>query len=524
MTHREASAIMKFMNEFISRTAFCLTAIALAAGAYCIQQEQPRPLPPPTPTSADVLARIDQLGGKYELNQYAQVDRLNLKCLPISDEDLKILYDLPELKYLNLRGINHHGGDHFTDEGLRHVGSLQKLEHLNLTVNKLLTADGSRYLLGCPKLKKLVSPYHFQGEKAIRNLSQIPQLEYLWVGSTPLDEETLPYFQQMSLKLLSGVKVSDENLNLLAELPTLTWPPFVQHRKIRDTDLKYLSHLKNVEEIEVFLSNGWSDTSQLKHLAGLKNLEVVSLRDYKYPDRYTPNNGPLDLSGFDALARLPKLKELHVPGEDRFLAAIAKCPNIERLSLASNDGHTTIEGLEILTTMHNLRELWVHENLVCDESLEMISRVPSLEVLTLQRDQSVYQHMNYGDIPERPESFTYTGMESITKTPKLKELHLSAWGVDNKMLGPLGQITTLEKLDLQHSDITDQGLMQLRHLWNLKQLSMYGARHISMDVCWLLHPYMPECTIDDLWCCGCMEITPQCFMPWHLWGSGYVQD
>lgn len=514
--------IMMFMSELVSRTALLLTAFALAAGAYCIQHEAPRPLPPPTPTSAEILARIEQLGGKYELNQHGQVDHLNLKCLPISDDDLKILYGLPELKYLNLRGINHHGGDHFTDEGLRHVGSLKQLEHLNLTVNKLLTAKGSRHLTVCPRLKKLVSPYSFQGEEALRTLVKMPQLDYLWIGSTVLDERTLPYFQKMTLKLLYGVKVSDENIKLIAELPTLTRPPFSEERIVRDTDLKYFSHLNSQEELNIHLTNGWSDTSQLQHLTELKKLKSVSIYDYRYPARYTPNNGPLDLRGFDVLARLPQLKALRVPSEDRFLDAIAKCPHIERLSLSSNDGHTTVEGLEVLTTMTSLRELWVHEDLVCDESLEILSRVPSLEILTLQRDQSVYQNMSYGEIPERPESFTYTGVKYLTKLPKLKELHLSAWGVDNNMLGPIGQITTLEKLDLQHANITDQGLMQLRHLWNLKQLSMYGARHISMDVCWLLHPYMPECTIDDLWCCGCMEITPRNFMPWHLAGSGYI--
>lgn len=512
---------MQLMSEFLARTALIVTMLVMCAGAYCLQQEPPRELPPPQPTSAEILDRIEQLGGRYELNRFGQVDHLNLKCLPISDDDLKILYDLPELKFLNLRGVNQHGGDRFSDEGLRHVGSLKQLEHLNLTFNYLLTDDCTKSLIGLPKLKKLVIGSTRLGRASLPHLARMPQLEMLFLEDVPLDETTLSFFQQMKLKLLYGVKIPDKNLRLLPELPTLTRLPFASSRQIRDTDLRYIRHLKDVDEVYVRLTNGWSDTSQLAHLTRLPRLERVMLRAPDHTFTGPRSDEQIDLGGFAALARVPKLKLLQVPSDDRLLSAVAQCPHIEHLTLQSNGGRLTLDGLQALTNMHHLRELWVEEDLVSDESLALIGQIPTLECLTLHRSTA---NRPRDDHPtEMPGNLTSSGFEPLTRLPRLRKLSANAWGVDNEVLGVLGRIRTLEELSIGNSNISDAGMMQLRLLSNLKSLSFIGSPNVSMDVCWLLHPYMPECTIADNWCCGCMEITPTNFMPWHLGGSGYIE-
>ena len=496
------------MRNVLSHLALCLAVGGLMIGVCVLRQEHPVNTYTYRPTSQDVLDRIETLGGTYTLNELEQVNWLNLKCLPISDDDLQILREMPHIEYLNLRGINKHGGDDFSNAGMKHVARLKKLRHLNLTVNYKLTDQGISYLVDCPKLEKLVMDSTRTGVDSLQTLSKMPQLEHLWTNDLPLDETTLPYFQKMTLKSLNHIKVSDENIRLLAELPTLTQSPLGSSRNIRDTDLKYISHLHWSEEIEIVLTNGWADTSQLQHLANLQHLKKVSLSDYEYPQRYQPDNGPFDPSGFKTLAALPKLTELSVPPEDRFLAARATCPHIERISLAANE-HLTLAGLEVITTMPSLKKIWMHENLVNEETLEVLSRVESLEKLTLQRAYSHRNSLALDEVTPRPECFTHEGLAHLTKLPNLKTLMLYNWGIDNRLLGVCGRMTSLENLHLGETSVTNQGMMQLRHLWKLKVLDLQGTQGVSDEVCYQLHNYMPHCRIYDLWCCGCMDIDPQ---------------
>lgn len=505
------------MRTALRKLALVLAAVALLVGVRTLEHESPVERTDDQPTPAHVLARLDELGGKYRLNDLGQVNWLNLKCLPISDDDLKILHELPHLKLLNLRGINVHKGYRFSNEGLRHVGTLKELVNLDLSANGSISDFGIQYLVGCRGLRKLNISRTHTSPGCLPDLTQIPRLDYLTLSYDPLNDETLPYFQQLRLKSLKGLKVTDENMHLFAQLPSLDFLPVETYRKIRDVDLKYLKpHLNYRTQLEIILTKGWRDTSELKHLADLPRLDELRIQDYKYPQPYIPNNGELDLTGLEVLAKLPNLKRLSVPPEDRFLAAQAMCPTIEEISLAPNE-FLTKKGIELITTMPNLKEIWVHEKLVSEELLETISRVKTLEKLTLQRTYPIQKRgTGYRAIPIRPENFTLEGVRHLANLPHLKVLNMNDWGIDDEMLGVLGRITTLEVLVLGTTSVTDTGMMQLRHLWNLQQLGMYGS-DVSQQICYQLRHYMPKCSIQDMWCCGCMAIGPGTGTPSYLW-------
>ena len=505
------------MRTALANLSLVFTAAAILVGVRILEHESPIDRTSNRPTPAHVLARLDKLGGKYKLNEFGQVNWLNLKCLPISDDDLEILHELPHLKLLNLRGINVHQGYRFSNEGLRHVGSLKKLVNLNLSANGSITDAGIEYLTGCERLRQLNLSRTNTDEGCLPSLARIPRLEYLSLSYDPLNAETLPYFQKMNLKVIRGLQVTDENIPLLAQLPELRSYPLDIHRKIRDVDLKFLKdHLKYDRHLEIVLTKGWGDTSELKHLADLPRLDDITLQDYKYPQPYIPNNGSLDLTGFETLAKLPNLKRLSLPSEDRFLAARAMCPTIETLSLGPN-AFLTAQGIELITTMPNLKELWIHEKLVNEDLFEIISRVKTLEKLTLERHYPIQKKgESYRALPVRPDGFTLEGLRHLTKLPHLKEVWMNDWGIDDEMLEVFGRITTLEVLILGTTSVTDTGMMQLRHLWNLRQLGMYGS-DVSQQVCYQLRNYMPQCTIEDMWCCGCMAVTPGIESPSYLW-------
>ena len=132
-------------------------------GVCVLRQEHPVNTYTYRPTSQDVLDRIETLGGTYTLNELEQVNWLNLKCLPISDDDLQILREMPHIEYLNLRGINKHGGDDFSNAGMKHVARLKKLRHLNLTVNYKLTDQGHQLFSRLPQAGKTGDGLHQNG-------------------------------------------------------------------------------------------------------------------------------------------------------------------------------------------------------------------------------------------------------------------------------------------------------------------------------------------------------------------------
>ena len=502
----------------------CMTAVcavyawhrAAEVKTPVVQQQEP----PPAPTSQATLDKLKQLGARWKLNQHGQVYWLFLKRLPLADDDLMVLRELPEVQTVTLRGVHTIKGNHFTDDGLRHVGQLKKLRYLDLSVNYQLTDAGLRHLESLKQLEYLdLSGCHRFSDTCgaslaqltslrtlklrqtsltpdvLTALSQLPELKHLAVNYAKgmwLNENTIVPLEKMPLEELEGLLIKDENLPLIARLKSLKLVPFEQDRLIKDDQLSYLIHISQIKKLNVVLTRGISDTSQLKQLRMLPELETLSISLGK-----SSAGVPLDRSGLLALAKIPALKDLgiglvNVP----VLEAISQCTQVQKLNLNVDSSQFQPTDLAYLKEMSSLKDLTVQIALVSDDLWATLGKVESLEEISFNR----------GWPPQKePPPFSMASLKQLQNLPHLKGLDLNGFPVTDEGLGYLGQCRTLERLDLNNAPITNAGLLQLRHLEHLKRLNFYGSK-IDMDTAEELHRFIPQCRIEDNWCCGCMTI------------------
>jgi hypothetical protein len=73
-------------------------------------------------------------------------------------------------------------------------------------------------------------------------------------------------------------------------------------------------------------------------------------------------------------------------------------------------------------------------------------------------------------------------IQKLLQLKNLKHLNLSSCDLIDKHLETIGKIASLELLDLDATEITDQGLFFLQHLKNLKQLRLKDNPQLT-DTC-----------------------------------------
>ncbi len=487
-----------------------VVAIPLCVGAFLIVETTHSSALETIPTSVSTLNVLEDLGGQWRLNEYGQVVWLNLKSLPLTDDDLSILRQLPHLEILNLRAIQVYKGDNFTDDGLKHLVGLRNLKTLDLSSNYRLTDACTKWLMRVPSLRKLNLMQTAITSDALPNLSHLIKLRELNVlylrdhHHITLNEETVKSLRQMPLREILGLRIPHEAFPFMKQLKVLKKLPRNLYSKIRDDDLKHIRHLSQTGHLEVTLTRGWSDTSELKHLSALPNLEKLTLNAPWKPDV------PVDRIGIRSLAKAPSLRTVYpYVVDDQVLEALSHCPQLTKIELASNKGNRlTPSGLNCLTRMANLKELTLPRRMVNDRTLEILSQIPSLERLGLDGRMLVNDYGGgfFGDQVE-PLRFRVDTLKELIRLPHLNAIYLDGWAINDEALISLGKIDSLEILSLNSTVITNSGLMHLRRLSNLKNLHFYGAP-IDIDVAIQLHKFIPECRIEDNWCCGCMTIDP----------------
>ncbi|MBN72946.1 MAG: hypothetical protein CME32_27135 [Gimesia sp.] len=507
-------------RKFLVLLTLCMPAVC-AAYVWHRAPEVKTPVvqqqaPPPAPTSQATLDKLKQLGARWKQNQQGQVYWLFLKRLPLADDDLMVLRELPEVQTLTLRGVHTIKGNRFTDDGLRHLVHLKKLRYLDLSVNYQLTDAGLRHLEPLKKLEHLDLSGNFKftdacGESLAQltslqrlnlsqtsltaallpDLSRLSRLKSLSVERMVLDDNTIGEFEKLPLQELKGVQIDDADLRLLPRLKSLQKPPFPDYRWIEDRHLIYLTHFKKIREVDVTLTRGISDTSQLKHLQALPELAILAIGIGKNSE------APLHRSGLLALAKVPTLKELRVgPINAPALEAISHCAQVDQLYLSGDPSQLQPADLACLKNMSSLKKITVQVDLVSDDLWAALGNVTSLEEISFNR--------GWPPQTEKPQ-FSMTSLKQLQNLPHLKGLDLNGFPVTDEGLGYLGQCRTLERLELNNAPITNAGLLQLRHLSHLKKLSFYGSK-IDMDTAVELHRFIPQCRIEDNWCCGCMTI------------------
>jgi len=350
----------------------------------------------------EALERLARTPGLREL-------RLSQYPGGVTDRGLEVLQHLPELRVFEMcwqSGI--------TDEGISYLRHCEQLEEVDLLGTH--TGDGAiAALTGKPKLRKLKTGRNVT-EEGLSLLHQFPAFK-TWGGgeveyglmSFGVDPTNLlidgPFTRVAALSGLDGLfglsffrhtsNVCSDDLQSLAALPNLGF--FGCPGEICDDNA--MRHVSALPKLRMLMAQGTVATDE-----GFKSLSQSKTIEYIW-GRECPN---LKGAGFAALAEMPALKGLAVSCKFVDDAALAKLPSFPSLKElmpmdVSDDGFrhvarchqleslilmycrdTTAVATEHIQALPNLKKYHAGYTQITDRTLEMLSRMSSLEELSFE--------------------------------------------------------------------------------------------------------------------------------------------
>ena len=163
-------------------------------------------------------ARIEELGGKVELNAKGEVVKIDLNNAKITDADLKLLERFTELEWLDLRVTP------ITDEGVAHLSGLRKLKFLNLARTGL-SDKGLRSLRGLTELETLLIARTKITDAGLVNVEPLTKLRKLSVFRTEISDRGLISIEKLpalEIFTMSESKITEAGAKALqAKMPRI---------------------------------------------------------------------------------------------------------------------------------------------------------------------------------------------------------------------------------------------------------------------------------------------------------------
>lgn len=251
--------------------------------------------------------------------------------------------------------------------------------------------------------------------------------KYYYVGDETVDfklvAENLPELQNLAV-ICSDVK----NLSSLGELKSLAWLGL--HQCDGSEDLSFLKNLSGLKKFRYTNIYGDRECESLKPVANLKNLTELYLN--------VSAKAVKDISPIKGLTKLKKLYIENISGKN--VSVIENLKNLRELDIEINDSESTVD----LTFLENLKKL---------EKL---------------------------DITERYSWTKSTGLSSVTKLKKLKELGIHDF--EDTDLSFIGEMTQLESLSVSYSSKSfTKTIGNLKNLKELILMDINGGRRYDMS-------------------------------------------
>lgn len=267
------------------------------------------------------------------LKHCPKLQRLDVKSeRPLGRDDLVHLKDLPRLRILKFHEVG------VTDGGLAELGDLDGLQKLTLrwkvenTRPTFITETGLAHLVRLQGLRELVvscgEVHGLTGSTWIRNLAGLEHLRFFYLV-------TPEGFQEEDLKAL-GALTQVRKLGV-----------YDSHQKVTDAVLPALAGLNNLESLSLYAA--LITDEGIRHLQSLKELKCLFLSNC---DRITG-------TGFRHLESLHALTHLNLDGSgitDAGLAGIVRITSLEDLDLG---GTNVGKGVPQLQNLPRLKKLWL---------------------------------------------------------------------------------------------------------------------------------------------------------------------
>lgn len=140
---------------------------------------------------------------------------------------------------------------------------------------------------------------------------------------------------------------------------------------------------------------------------------------------------------------------------DEAIAALAKLPSVRSVDLALTDAN---DQQVMKLAKLNLRDLYLKQTLVTDESIPAIARFAELEKLQLAET-----------------GVTDAGVNQLGGLARLTHLWLDDTAVSDDCLATIGKLEKLEVLSLNRTQVTGSGMVHFPDLQNLQTLRLSGC-------------------------------------------------
>jgi internalin A len=163
---------------------------------------------------------IEDLGGTVTKNPQGRITGVGLRGTWVTDTDLRLLNQLPDLNTLDLSLTR------ITDQGMQEIKNLPGIVELNLSYAEYVTDEGMAAVKDWKKLKRLNLHGAKVSDTTLEHISAITALESLNVGSTMLTDvglerlTTLPNLKELTM---GGTELGDAGLQALRQIPTLVY-------------------------------------------------------------------------------------------------------------------------------------------------------------------------------------------------------------------------------------------------------------------------------------------------------------
>jgi len=191
----------------------------------------------------------------------------------------------------------------------------------------------------------------------------------------------------------------------------------------------------------LFFNSSFVDDSILEAISDHPSLGHLSLNDSRVGD-----------AGLAHVAKLPKLRQLDLwqtSVTSEGLRVLENAPALQELKLMG--GLIDDAALANLKKLRYLRQLEVHGATITDEGLKHLVDYPALESFVV----------SCRAFPGQAGSITDKGLEHIAKT-KIRRLFVARAAITDAGLKHLETMTTLRSLSLNDTEVTAEGLENLK--------------------------------------------------------------
>lgn len=383
-----------------------------------------------------------------------------------------------------------------TDEGLRHLAKMPRLEVLNLTGCNV-TDQGLAVVRQLPMLREFhLLHHHGISDAGLASLASCEQLERVdLLGSSAGDGVIRALAGKTSLRhFKSGNLLTDAGLALLREIPIFrAWQGGAPEMSLMSFDA----------QPNYLLLRGDISDAGLKNLAELEGVFALNLDD---------SNLAVSASGVGALAALPHLQWLGFDADDETMGAIARLPHLRMLmcqdTRASDEGFIALSlsrtleyvwgrrcygltgrGFSAMARMPALRGLSVSCKNVEDAALARLPESPSLvEFMPMDVPDDGFRHVGRCERLEavwcmycRDTGDTATA--HLAGLPRLKTYYAGHTQITDRSLEILSGVDSLERVTLSACPaLTNAGVAKLVSLPRLTELRLEYLPGLSRDV------------------------------------------